>query len=93
MATYRKKNQALSAADRDKALDISRVTAANPSMKAAFWFMDIDMRNGTVVKMDNTGRALLQLLRHLKRFTEVRNPVFLSVMQRAGTKTSRACVD
>ena len=82
MATYRKKPGALSAADRDKALDISRIVAANPVMKNSWWFMDVDMRHGTVVKMDNTGRGCLQLLRHLKRLTEVRPSCFwaLSVL-------------
>lgn len=72
MATYRKKSGSLAPADRDKALDIQRVLAANPAMKRTFWFLETDLKNGVAVKMDNTGKSTLQLLRHLKRFTEVR---------------------
>lgn len=73
MAQYRRKPGALVPADRDRALDVSRVLASNPSMKKAFWFLEADLKRGTSVKMDNTGKALLQLLRHLKRFSEVRS--------------------
>ena len=74
MAVYRRKPGALGPADRSKALDASRVIAANATMKAAFWFLETDLKNGAAVKMDNTGKSLLQLLRHLKRFSEVRSP-------------------
>jgi Spindle and kinetochore-associated protein 1 len=72
MAAYRKKSGSLGAAERDKAFEISHIVAANPTMKKAFWFMEADLQRGNVAKMDNTGKSLLQLLRHLKRFTEVR---------------------
>jgi hypothetical protein len=81
MAAYRKKSGALTAADRDRALDATRVIAQNPQMKKAFWFLETDLKNGSTVRMDNTGRSLLQLLRHLKRFTEVLLPHTKHAMQ------------
>ena len=72
MAAYRKKSGSLGLDDRERALDIQHVLAANPAMKRGWWFLETDLKNGLHVKMDNTGKSTLQLLRHLKRFTEVR---------------------
>ena len=72
MAAYRKRSGSLGSAERDRAFEIQRVLAAHPGMKKSFWFLETDLKNGSAVKMDNTGKSTLQLLRHLKRFTEVR---------------------
>jgi hypothetical protein len=40
--------------------------------KGRFWFLESDLRAGTAVKMDKTGKSMLMLLRHLGRLQEVR---------------------
>lgn len=80
MATYRKKAGALSAAERDRAFEIARVIDANSGMKKSFWVVENDLKRGVAIKMDNTGKSIMQLLRHLKRFNEVLYPA-LSHMQ------------
>ena len=44
----------------------------NELLKGKFFFIESDMKLGQAVRMDNTGRSLLVLLRHLGRTTEVR---------------------
>ncbi len=38
-----------------------------------FFFLETDCRDGQAIKMDKTGKALLTLLRHLKRTDEVQS--------------------
>ena len=56
---------------RKRMLDISAVAKANPRMHKHFWFLESDLKGGSVLKCDRSGKGLLQLLRHLKRFSEV----------------------
>jgi hypothetical protein len=41
-------------------------------LKGRSWVMEADLRNGTAVRMDKSGKMLLSLLRHLGRLQEVR---------------------
>jgi hypothetical protein len=61
-----------SSAARKRMLDLSVVAKMNPGMHSHFWFMESDLKDGSVLKCDRSGKSLLQLLRHLKRFREVR---------------------
>lgn len=45
---------------------------AHEEVKGCFWILERDCRNGTALKMDKTGKAILTILRHLGRLTEVR---------------------
>lgn len=62
-ASKRKRLQALEA-----------LTREHRAMQTRMWFLQSDTKRGTAVKFDKTGQALLQLLRHLKRVSEVRLP-------------------
>lgn len=41
-------------------------------IKGHFWFLEADLREGQLVKLDKSGKAMLTLLRHLGRLQEVR---------------------
>lgn len=43
-------------------------------VKGRFWFLEQDLKAGTVVKLDKSGRNLLMTLRHLGRIAEVGGP-------------------
>lgn len=40
-------------------------------IRGRFWFVDSDLKKGTALKLDKTGKAILTVLRHLGRLTEV----------------------
>lgn len=62
---------------RKKMLDLVAVSKSTPAMRTHFWFLESDLKDGSILKCDRSGKGLLQLLRHLKRFSEVR-PSLLS---------------
>ncbi len=41
-------------------------------MRGRFWFVECDLKAGSTLKLDKSGRALLMTLRHLGRIQEVR---------------------
>jgi hypothetical protein len=43
--------------------------------KGRFWFIETDLKSGTAIRMDKTGKSILMLLRHLGRLQEVRSPL------------------
>ncbi|EFN57576.1 hypothetical protein CHLNCDRAFT_143235 [Chlorella variabilis] len=46
--------------------------APHEPLKGRSWVLEADLRTGTAVRLDKTGKALLTLLRHLGRLQEVR---------------------
>ena len=40
-------------------------------VKGRHWFLDNDLKSGTSLKLDKTGKAMMTLLRHLGRLSEV----------------------
>ncbi|EPS62449.1 hypothetical protein M569_12342, partial [Genlisea aurea] len=78
MATYAVTNAQLIAAPRkkltendlDKALELRDIAMAD-SVRGKHFFIETDIR-GPNLKLDNTGRALLTVLRHLGRISETR---------------------
>ena len=44
---------------------------AKEGIRGRFWFVDSDLKGGTALKLDKTGKAILTVLRHLGRLTEV----------------------
>eukprot|EP00892_Ulva_mutabilis_P001663 jgi/Ulvmu1/11498/UM077_0047.1 len=52
--------------------DLESLARNNPCMQSRMWFLQSDTKRGTVVKFDKSGQALLQVLRHLKRVSEIR---------------------
>jgi Spindle and kinetochore-associated protein 1 len=56
---------------RKRMLDLAAVAKMNPRMQSHFWFLESDLKDGSILKCDRSGKGLLQLLRHLKRFSEV----------------------
>ena len=41
------------------------------SIRGKHWFLDNDLKSGTALKVDKTGKAILTVLRHLGRLAEV----------------------
>ena len=39
--------------------------------KGRYWFLETDLKSGTAIRMDKTGKSILMLLRHLGRLQEV----------------------
>ncbi|GFP80885.1 spindle and kinetochore-associated protein 1 homolog [Phtheirospermum japonicum] len=78
MATYAEANAQLIAAPRkkladnnlDKAMELKEIAAAD-AVKGKHFFLEADIK-GPSLKLDNTGRALLTVLRHLGRISETR---------------------
>ncbi|MCO5551216.1 hypothetical protein L7F22_004715 [Adiantum nelumboides] len=78
MATFAEANARLLAAPRkklgeellEKALEL-RDFAASDNVKGKHFFFESDMK-GSALKMDNTGKAILTVLRHLGRISDVR---------------------
>ncbi|KAL0429051.1 UNVERIFIED_CONTAM: Spindle and kinetochore-associated protein 1 [Sesamum radiatum] len=78
MATYAEANAQLIAAPRkklaennlDKALELREIAMAD-GVKGKHFFLETDIK-GPSLKLDNTGRALLTVLRHLGRISETR---------------------
>ncbi|KAL1543391.1 spindle and kinetochore-associated protein 1 [Salvia divinorum] len=78
MANYAEANAHLITAPRkkladqnlDKALKLREISMAD-SVKGKHFFLESDIK-GPSLKLDNTGRALLTVLRHLGRITETR---------------------
>ncbi|KAK6162547.1 hypothetical protein DH2020_002388 [Rehmannia glutinosa] len=78
MATYAEANAQLIAAPRkkladnnlDKALELREIAMAD-AVKGKHFFLEADIK-GPSLKLDNTGRALLTVLRHLGRISETR---------------------
>ncbi|KAL0397744.1 UNVERIFIED_CONTAM: Spindle and kinetochore-associated protein 1 [Sesamum calycinum] len=68
MATYAEANAQLIAAPRKKEL---REIAMTDGVKGKHFFLETDIK-GPSLKLDNTGRALLTVLRHLGRISETR---------------------
>eukprot|EP00249_Psilotum_nudum_P001454 c13921_g1_i1 orf=355-987(-) len=78
MAMYADANARLIAAPRKKlgedllerVLELRNI-AFSDTLKGKYFFLESDMR-GPVLKLDNTGKAILTVLRHLGRIVEVR---------------------
>ncbi|KAL6499395.1 hypothetical protein OROHE_026058 [Orobanche hederae] len=78
MATYAESNTQLITAPRkklaeknlDKALELREI-AMSDAVKGKHFFLEADIK-GPSLKLDNTGRALLTVLRHLGRISETR---------------------
>jgi len=49
-----------------------RVPQSKEAAKGRFWFIETDLKSGTAIRMDKTGKSVLMLLRHLGRLQEVR---------------------
>jgi hypothetical protein len=41
-------------------------------VKGRWWFSESDLKSGSAIKMDKSGRAVLMVMRHLGRLQEVR---------------------
>lgn len=55
-------------------------------MRGSHWFLESDLKDGTSLKLDKTGKSVLTVLRHLGRLQEVRcqlesGPVTAYVLQ------------
>ncbi|KAL3616511.1 hypothetical protein CASFOL_039901 [Castilleja foliolosa] len=78
MATYAEANAQLISAPRkkladnnlDKAMELKEI-ASTDAVKGKHFFLEADIK-GPSLKLDNTGRALLTVLRHLGRISETR---------------------
>lgn len=62
----------LAPAERKRATDLLHGVANKEGIKGHFWFLEADLREGQLVKLDKSGKAMLTLLRHLGRLQEVR---------------------
>ncbi|KAI3438852.1 hypothetical protein D9Q98_001269 [Chlorella vulgaris] len=60
--------------DKKQAMWLLVNIANHTQLKGRNWVLESDMKNGTAVRLDKTGKSLLMLLRHLGRLQEVRVP-------------------
>lgn len=58
--------------DKKHAMWIAFNVANHEQLKARSWVLEADLKSGSAVRLDKTGRALLTLLRHVGRLQEVR---------------------
>ncbi|WIA36258.1 hypothetical protein OEZ86_007588 [Tetradesmus obliquus] len=60
------------AEERIRLQELYHSIANKEAAKGRFWFLENDLRAGTAVKMDKSGKSMLMLLRHLGRLQELR---------------------
>ncbi|GFR52007.1 hypothetical protein Agub_g14430 [Astrephomene gubernaculifera] len=72
MAAMKAGGSKLAPADRKRATELLHNATAKDVIKGHYWFLDSDLREGSLVKPDKSGKAMLTLLRHLGRLQEVR---------------------
>ncbi|PNH03055.1 Spindle and kinetochore-associated protein 1 [Tetrabaena socialis] len=72
MAAAKAGGAKLAPADRKRATELLHSIALKDGIKGHFWLLESDLREGQLVRLDKSGKALLTLLRHLGRLTEVR---------------------
>ncbi|KAK9816900.1 hypothetical protein WJX72_006936 [[Myrmecia] bisecta] len=60
------------AAERKRGQMLLVNVASKEGVKGRHWFMEGDLKNGTTLKMDKTGKSILTVLRHLGRMQEAR---------------------
>eukprot|EP00899_Mesostigma_viride_P003671 jgi/Mesvir1/13304/Mv08594-RA.1 len=70
-----------------RALELKTI-AGMPGVKGNHFFVENDLRNGQILKLDNTGKTILTVLRHLGRILEV--PV--KIVDADGQKTVKVYV-
>jgi Spindle and kinetochore-associated protein 1 len=71
LASLRGKGSSMSKLQREHAYNVSMLLNQQPTLKSRFFFLESDLKDGVAVKRDKTSKSLLQLLRHLKRISEV----------------------
>uniref|UniRef100_A0A383VKE4 Spindle and kinetochore-associated protein 1 n=1 Tax=Tetradesmus obliquus TaxID=3088 RepID=A0A383VKE4_TETOB len=71
------------AEERIRLQELYHSIANKDAAKGRFWFLENDLRAGTAVKMDKSGKSMLMLLRHLGRLQEVR-----AVLESMGSVTA-----
>lgn len=58
--------------DRKHAIWLHTNIAHHSFLKGKFWALEADLKAGTALKLDKSGKSCLTILRHLKRIGEVR---------------------
>ena len=61
----------MSAETLDVDLEYMQVLQGREGIRGKHWFLETDLKTGTVLKVDKTGKAILTVLRHLGRLSEV----------------------
>ena len=59
-------------AERKHAMWLLHNIACHESLKGKTWALESDLKSGTALRLDKTGKTVLTLLRHLGRVSEVR---------------------
>jgi len=72
MASLKQSGARMSGADRKRATELLHTVAMRDGVRGRFWFLESELRDGVSIKADKSGKALLTLLRHLRRMDEVR---------------------
>ncbi|MEW5310573.1 MAG: hypothetical protein WDW38_002359 [Sanguina aurantia] len=65
-------SKGLTAAERKRGNELLHGVANKEGVKGQHFFLESDLKDGTALKLDKTGKSLLTVLRHLGRLTEVR---------------------
>lgn len=93
LASLRGGKAAMGKAQREHAYNVAAAVQQNAALRGRFFFLESDLNRGTVAKRDKSGKALLQVLRHLKRLTEVRTGenVRMRGVRASGAKTCPLC--
>lgn len=71
LITAARKNKPMGA-DKKHAIWLLYNIECHPNLKGRCWVMEADLKNGTAVRLDKTGKSVLTLLRHLGRLSETR---------------------
>ncbi|GMH39259.1 hypothetical protein BSKO_07157 [Bryopsis sp. KO-2023] len=67
-----KSNRRLTVEQRNEGMELLHKVGKHEAVRNHCWFEESDLKNGNVLKLDKTGKAILMLLRHLRRLNEVR---------------------
>ncbi len=55
----------------DREVELRNVVQGKEGFKGKFWFSESDMKGGGQLKLDKSGKAIITVLRHLGRLSEV----------------------
>lgn len=71
VAAAKGRGTGLSVEDRRHAQSLVRNVVTHEGVKGSYWILERDCKHGSVVRMDKTGKAILTILRHLGRLSEL----------------------
>eukprot|EP00887_Chlorella_sp_A99_P000775 scaffold5.g775.t1 len=80
-----RRNRAVGA-DKKHAMWLAYNIANHEGLKGRVWVLEADLRAGQAVRLDKSGKAMMQLLRHLGRTSEVQLPAYVDYVKTGSFK-------